>query len=141
VVRVKAYAARQHMGGSPPRPGQGGDEEEGKPLKGVDMDVLLHHERLGRRILGLPVSVFAGGAYCMASMSMVLLNKIALSSFAFKSANALLFFQCALCTVLVLLCKAAKLVKVRWGKQALGGGVGVQGDAADCSLRPASLPA
>lgn len=43
----------------------------------------------------------------------VLLNKIALSSFSFKSANALLFFQCALCMVLVLLCKAAKLVKVR----------------------------
>lgn len=43
----------------------------------------------------------------------MLLNKIALSSFAFKSANALLFFQCALCMVLVLACKAAKLVKVR----------------------------
>lgn len=71
VIRVKAYAARQHMGGSPPRPGQGGDEEEGKPLKGVEMDVLLHHDRPGRRILGLPVSVFAGGAYCAASMSMV----------------------------------------------------------------------
>ena len=42
----------------------------------------------------------------------MLLNKIALSSFAFKSANALLFFQCALCMLLVLLCKAAKLVKV-----------------------------
>ncbi len=71
VIRVKAFAARQHMGGSPPRSGQGGDEEEGKPLKGVELDGLLHHERAGRRILGLPVSVFAGGAYCAASMSMV----------------------------------------------------------------------
>jgi GDP-mannose transporter len=42
----------------------------------------------------------------------VLLNKIALSSFRFKSANALLFFQCLLCVVAVQLCKAAGLVKV-----------------------------
>lgn len=143
--------------------------------------------------MGVPVSVFAGGAYCMASMSMVrlaggaslhrealhpackfsrplhrrggararraagcqavphassalrrlrriimrrsttdrppcsspallpcssplpplqvLLNKIALSSFAFSSANSLLFFQCFLCVVAVKTCAALGLVK------------------------------
>jgi GDP-mannose transporter len=42
----------------------------------------------------------------------VLLNKVALSSFHFQSANALLFFQCALCVLLVHACKLGGLVKV-----------------------------
>lgn len=114
----------------------------------------------GRHILGLPVSVFAGGAYCTASISMVgasrrlaadaclppaaapallacrppeqrpvpaptppadppstpcaqvLLNKIALSSFHFKSPNALLFFQCMLCVAAVQACSLAGLIKL-----------------------------
>mgnify|MGYP006973280352 CR=1 FL=1 len=31
-----------------------------------------------RRILGVPASLFAGGLYCLASMGMVLLNKVRL---------------------------------------------------------------
>ncbi len=42
----------------------------------------------------------------------ILLNKVALSSFNFKAANALLFFQCALAVVLVQACKVVGLVKV-----------------------------
>lgn len=42
----------------------------------------------------------------------VLLNKVALSSFDFGSPNALLFYQCALCVLLVHACKLAGLVKV-----------------------------
>lgn len=76
------------------------------------MAVYTLEDRKPRKILGVPVSVFAGGSYCMASMSMVLLNKVALSSFNFKSANALLFFQCALAVVLVHTCKLAGLVKI-----------------------------
>jgi hypothetical protein len=41
-----------------------------------------------------------------------MLNKMALSSFHFNSANALLFFQCALCVVLVQACKMLGLIKV-----------------------------
>ena len=51
------------------------------------------------------------------SVCQVLLNKVALSSFAFHSANALLFFQCALAVALVQACKAAGFVQVeqlRW---------------------------
>ncbi|PSC73311.1 GDP-mannose transporter GONST1 [Micractinium conductrix] len=61
---------------------------------------------------GLPSGAVAGAAYCTASLSMVLLNKVALSSFDFKSANALLFFQCALCVTLVHTCRMLGLVKV-----------------------------
>jgi len=52
------------------------------------------------------------------SPAQVLLNKVALSSFAFQSATALLFFQCALAVALVQACKAAGLVQVEellWG--------------------------
>ena len=42
----------------------------------------------------------------------VLLNKLALSSFSFQSATALLFFQCALVVALVQGCAAAGLVQV-----------------------------
>ena len=42
----------------------------------------------------------------------MLLNTVALSSFDFKAATALLFFQCALCVVLVQACSAAGLVRV-----------------------------
>lgn len=42
----------------------------------------------------------------------VLLNKVALSSFDFGSPNALLFYQCALCVLLVHICRLAGLVKV-----------------------------
>ena len=60
-----------------------------------------------RRILGLPVHVVSGAAYCVASASMVLLNKAALSSFDFDSTTSLLFFQCLVCVILV---KMADLV-------------------------------
>lgn len=55
---------------------------------------------------------------CLLLPLQVLLNKVALSSFAFQSATALLFFQCALAVALVQACKAAGLVQVeelRWG--------------------------
>ncbi|GAB4815079.1 hypothetical protein N2152v2_002125 [Parachlorella kessleri] len=64
-----------------------------------------------RRILGVPASLFAGGLYCLASMGMVLLNKVALSTFHFRSANALLFFQCLVCVVSVKLCEVLGVVK------------------------------
>ncbi|KAL3139932.1 hypothetical protein ABBQ38_004222 [Trebouxia sp. C0009 RCD-2024] len=54
-----------------------------------------------RRIMGLPVHVVSGAAYCVASASMVLLNKAALSSFDFNSTTSLLFFQCLVCVILV----------------------------------------
>ena len=74
-------------------------------------------------------------------MLQVLLNKIALSSFSFKSANALLFFQCALCMVLVLLCKAAKLVKVCRCMQGGKSGALWRGWCAKGQLQGAPTPA
>ncbi|PSC67285.1 GDP-mannose golgi apparatus [Micractinium conductrix] len=43
---------------------------------------------------------------------MILLNKMALSSFDFKSINSLLFFQCVLSVALAQTCSAAGLVAV-----------------------------
>jgi GDP-mannose transporter len=65
-----------------------------------------------KKICGLPAGVFAGASYCCASMSMVLLNKMALSSFNFTSANALLTFQCLVCVSLVKICEYMGYVKV-----------------------------
>lgn len=91
--------------------------EEGKPLMQSGSNTAVYAldvdaRRQARSFLGLPASVFAGACYCLASMSMVLLNKVALSSFDFGSPNALLFYQCALCVLLVHACKLAGLVKV-----------------------------
>ena len=49
----------------------------------------------------------------------VVLNKVALSSFAFQSANALLFFQCALCAALVSAVAAARRAAVLPGRASL----------------------
>lgn len=52
----------------------------------------------------------AGAAYCGASVTMVLVNKLALSSFNFHCPTALLWFQCLFCVVLVWLCEGLQLV-------------------------------
>ncbi|EIE26589.1 GDP-mannose transporter, golgi apparatus [Coccomyxa subellipsoidea C-169] len=66
-----------------------------------------HHQ-----ICGLPVQLVAGGAYCVASASMVLLNKAALSSFDFHGPTALLFFQCLVCCILVKVCSALNFIRL-----------------------------
>ena len=45
--------------------------------------------------------VLPGAAYCVASASMILLNKLALSSFDFHSVTMLLLFQCTFCVTAV----------------------------------------
>lgn len=65
-----------------------------------------------RRLLGFPVYIVSGAAYCVASASMVLLNKAALSSFDFNSTTSLLFFQCLVCVVLVKLAELFGLVTI-----------------------------
>ncbi|KFM24148.1 GDP-mannose transporter GONST1 [Auxenochlorella protothecoides] len=79
---------------------------------GVDgiVDIDLSRKIYRTAPLGVPASLLAGTLYCIASMSMVLLNKVALSSFSFASPNALLFFQCALCVVATRACHAAGLI-------------------------------
>ncbi|GAX75932.1 hypothetical protein CEUSTIGMA_g3375.t1 [Chlamydomonas eustigma] len=64
-------------------------------------------------ILGVPAVLFAGICYCMASGSMVILNKHALASFNFQAPMSLLFFQCALAVVLVKFCELFGLVKLQ----------------------------
>lgn len=115
--------------------------KEYSPSMKSEKSVLVIDEKpSGKKICGVPVSLFSGAAYCMASMGMVsgslnsthdthstccdishltslsslqvLLNKMALSSFNFKAANALLFFQCALCVVAVHLCSQLRLIKL-----------------------------
>jgi GDP-mannose transporter len=65
--------------------------------------------------LGIPTVLFAGICYCLASGSMVLLNKHALNpkSFGFTAPNALLCFQCALAAFLVKMCELAGIVKLQ----------------------------
>ena len=47
------------------------------------------------------LQVLPGAAYCVASASMILLNKLALSSFDFHSVTMLLLFQCTFCVTAV----------------------------------------
>jgi GDP-mannose transporter len=54
----------------------------------------------------------SGLSYCVMSTTMVLMNKHALSSFRFQCPNSLLFFQCALCCVLVKLTEAVGLITI-----------------------------
>lgn len=57
-------------------------------------------------------TMMAGACFCLASGSMTLLNKAALSSFHFKATEALLFFQCFVAVVLVQLFKTSGYIKV-----------------------------
>ena len=70
--------------------------------------------------------VFSGLAYCTASASMVLLNKLALSNFDFHSLTMLLIFQCTFCVVAVQLTALMGLIQLevrlnlyRWHLQRL----------------------
>ncbi|KAK9810246.1 hypothetical protein WJX72_007245 [[Myrmecia] bisecta] len=66
---------------------------------------LQEHKKDGAKsILGVPVQVVAGISYCIASASMVLLNKATLSSFGFHAPTSLLFFQCMTCVAMVHVC-------------------------------------
>lgn len=69
----------------------------------------------GAHTFGLPTVLVAGLSYCVASGSMVLLNKHALNpkSFGFTAPNALLAFQCALAAALVKACELAGLVRLQ----------------------------
>ncbi len=64
-------------------------------------------------MFGVPVVVVAGLCYCVASGSMVLLNKAALSGFSFKAPLSLLLFQCALAVLLVKFCEMLGFVKLQ----------------------------
>lgn len=92
-----------------------------------------------RHVLGIPPQALAGLSYCTASAGtlshllssiqwqsvrqnpvlfgwflagMVLLNKAALSSFGFTSPVSLLFFQCAVCVILVKVAEAAGFIRL-----------------------------
>lgn len=88
------------------------DIEEGPLLKSNDREEKPVVAADTRRIAGLPVHIVSGAAYCVASASMVLLNKAALSSFDFESTNSLLFFQCLVCVILVKTFDLFKLVTI-----------------------------
>ncbi|EFN57445.1 hypothetical protein CHLNCDRAFT_20838 [Chlorella variabilis] len=62
--------------------------------------------------LGLNRAVYTSAGYCTSSTALILLNKVALSSFQFKSANALLFSQCLLSVMAVRICSMAGIVKL-----------------------------
>ncbi len=55
--------------------------------------------------------IVAGAAYCAASVTMVLVNKLALSSFNFTSPTGLLWFQCFVCVVLVWVCEGLQFIR------------------------------
>lgn len=94
-------------------PADGHQLIETKPLVAPERPDAVHSLSVGKPPLpGIHTSIVAGACYCLASISMVLLNKVALSSFQFHSPNALLFFQCMLAVALVQACKLAGLVKV-----------------------------
>ncbi|XAR60716.1 hypothetical protein NMG60_11034195 [Bertholletia excelsa] len=61
--------------------------------------------------------LLSGTAYCISSCSMILLNKVVLSSYAFNAGISLMFYQNLISTVLVLvlgLCGVVSLEKLSW---------------------------
>ncbi|KAI7982127.1 GDP-mannose transporter GONST2 [Camellia lanceoleosa] len=61
--------------------------------------------------------LLSGTAYCFSSCSMILLNKIVLSSYAFDAGISLMFYQNLISTVIVLVlgfCGAVSLEKLNW---------------------------
>eukprot|EP00803_Ostreobium_quekettii_P002137 evm.model.scf_577EXC.11 EVM.evm.TU.scf_577EXC.11 scf_577EXC:75761-76822(-) len=66
----------------------------------------------GPALPSVPPELLSGVCYCVASISMVLLNKMVLSGFAFDAPNALLLFQCVVAVALVSACGAAGLVQL-----------------------------
>ncbi|KAF7120937.1 hypothetical protein RHSIM_Rhsim13G0071400 [Rhododendron simsii] len=64
----------------------------------VDEDEKREH---GSRKLSAPL--FAGTAYCISSCSMIVLNKVVLSSYSFNAGISLMFYQNLLSTVIVVL--------------------------------------
>jgi len=100
------------------------DEEEGLLAKMKEPDTPpTPAAKAPHTIMGLPVVLMAGLCYCVASGSMVILNKHALNpkSFGFTAPNALLAFQCALAASLVKACEIAGLVKLQPLKRDLVG--------------------
>lgn len=90
-----------------------GKLDEEKALLGNDRPNEAPPGKANGLTCGIPTVLFAGLCYCMASGSMVILNKHALNpkSFGFNSPNALLCFQCALAVTLVKACEALGLIK------------------------------
>ncbi|KAL8236711.1 hypothetical protein R6Q59_017792 [Mikania micrantha] len=61
--------------------------------------------------------LIAGAAYCLSSCSMILLNKVVLSSYAFNAGISLMFYQNLICSIIVIvlgLCGAVSLEKLNW---------------------------
>ncbi|KAI3801530.1 hypothetical protein L1987_29637 [Smallanthus sonchifolius] len=59
----------------------------------------------------------SGAAYCLSSCSMILLNKVVLSSYGFNAGISLMFYQNLICSVIVIilgLCGAVSLEKLSW---------------------------
>lgn len=78
-----------------------------RPALLVKVPSAPHHEATKR---SKTTVALAGIAYCSASVTMVLVNKLALSSFGFACPTALLWFQCLFCVVLVWLCEGMQLI-------------------------------
>jgi hypothetical protein len=73
-----------------------------------------------QQLLGRPAPVAAGLAYCTSSAGMVLLNKLALSNFAFRSITMLLLFQCVFSAVAVWISAQLGLIKIEVMPAVLG---------------------
>ncbi|XP_057512392.1 GDP-mannose transporter GONST2-like isoform X3 [Actinidia eriantha] len=61
--------------------------------------------------------LLSGTAYCISSCSMILLNKVVLSSYAFNAGISLMFYQNLISTVIVVVlgfCGLVSLEKLRW---------------------------
>ncbi|KAM0040871.1 putative sugar phosphate transporter domain-containing protein [Helianthus debilis subsp. tardiflorus] len=61
--------------------------------------------------------LISGAAYCLSSCSMILLNKVVLSSYAFNAGISLMFYQNLICSIIVIilgLSGAVTLEKLNW---------------------------
>lgn len=65
-----------------------------------------------RAAVGLSIVFISGAFYCVSSSLLILLNKHALSSFAFSAPNTLLLLHCLMAVALVKACEAVGWVQI-----------------------------
>lgn len=106
MASAKRHAAPFDDGADVTNGNDGAVSPRHRPALLVKVPSVPHHETKRSKT----TVAIAGVAYCGASVTMVLVNKLALSSFGFRCPTALLWFQCLFCVVLVWLCEGLQLV-------------------------------
>ncbi|XP_024926244.3 GDP-mannose transporter GONST2 isoform X3 [Ziziphus jujuba] len=90
----------------------------GRPVPGDSVSILVYGDEKREHGSGTKSSpLLSGTAYCFSSCSMILLNKVVLSSYNFNAGISLMFYQNFISSVIVILlglCGAVSVEKLNW---------------------------